>query len=290
MGDYYSRAWMRVTNSNNLGNPFLMTLCQYGFELDGPTQAVWINAPGYTFPTPATFPFGGWHLVELGMLGGGAPDGGFRLWLDGAAAFALDNQDFTLSCNGGPAFGEPAADSNMFTGTIDLDDARAGALPPASTLSVTWDGGAAPAGGCASAVIGLLTSEQKAAVAPYDVVVSMSAQPEALFFSDPRCTQVAATVTIPVGQHTTRVYLTAATEGLTTVTASQGDFFSGSVGISFIDAGISIGGGLDGGPLGVGALSASLGCSCQATSSSAALGVVLLLALALLAPTRRKRN
>lgn len=214
----FLRAWVRVMPSSTSGNTVLLqllsdmpqqqSLCDVAIMMPG-AQVYFSgsDSPGSqsSFLSGVSVSDGAWHLLECGLMNIAANVGLRRVWVDGqqvAEASSPTVQGPRLRVTELQA-GQPWAQDNSFTGTIDIDDVRTSGTPPASTLLLSTISGPFSPGQCILLSLHFTDSEG-ASAAPYEphvfdpvqgltppevsVHVDVSGQPDdVVFFSDRRC-------------------------------------------------------------------------------------------------------
>ncbi len=247
-GSIYARAWVRVNSASTAGVFNVLNIAvtensnnHAAAQVQMPQLEVATtggNASG-GFPTDGSttrLTAGQWHLVELGAIGVGTSNGTRAVWIDGVLAASRPGQDWSPSSWRASrfSFGETWSPDRRFTGTIDQDDYRISAAPPANTLTVTLP----PQIGteCMPFQVGLINAAAAApAQAPYDVQVALSVTAgTASFFSDDACTVASTTATLPWGDSAATHHVRASAEGALTVRAEQIDFFGAEVGTQVV--------------------------------------------------------
>lgn len=133
----------------------------------------------------------GWHLLEMGVTGVGAPNGTRVAWVDGQLSGLDRGVDWTGAQEAVVNVGDTWSCDGAFIGTLDVDDLRSSFSPPASTLAAS----VAPCGGlCAALTVTMLDSSGVPAAAPYDVQVVVKMPAGVATFADPECSTPSAVV------------------------------------------------------------------------------------------------
>ncbi|RMG14214.1 MAG: hypothetical protein D6729_14090, partial [Deltaproteobacteria bacterium] len=233
---YFVRAWVRLTNSNRMGNVHLFTTSDRLAEvaLDGSTGSLALAgfdaAGSYTSVSEGrTLPVGEWHLLEVALTGLRSANGTREAYLDGQPiATAQAGIDWTGFAVDAFSVGLPWSNDRTFIGAVDVDDLRAAARRLPSRLTIQSEQPIVP-GACTPLTIELVESSAGMPVAPlYDVDVALGADDPAVgYFADPDCNQTTlTTVTIPQRSTSATVYVRASAGA--TLSATHPDFLGGT--------------------------------------------------------------
>ena len=262
-GDTHLRAWVRLATSNGLGRLVIIQVSSVNTALldfivpgTGGVELGGFTSTGYVFSAPGpSVSDGGWHLVEVSLLGVGTMSGRMVGWVDGrdAGVSARNWQGYSYDNIG---IGEPWSSDRSFIGAIDFDDVRISTRPHASRLGVEALG-TIPAGACRPLRISLHDSNGNLARAPYGFDAGVWATGGPLTIAgDPGCLLPATTADFAPDASTALVYVRGTSPASVLVESAYEDLLSGSAPLivsGFVDAGAGDGGsavadgGVDGG-------------------------------------------
>lgn len=255
-GSYFLRTWLRVASTNHqgsivvtqvVGNVANNAFCDLLLSFPGAVlSAQGVNA-GNTWSidaTNASLGVGSWHLLECGLSGVGTAAGARTVWLDGVQVAQRTGIDWAGTFLTEVAAGIPWSDVRTFTGTVQLDDLRTSATPPASRVVVSSAAGDLRVGDCHPLQASLQSSSGGTASAPYDLPVDLTwslagtGTPTGQLFADAACTVPTSTVTVPAGSSEVSFGISSGTPEAGSLTAQQVDLLSGAaLALSFSDTG-----------------------------------------------------
>ncbi len=150
-----------------------------------------------------------------------------------------------------------------WSGTIDVDDVRATTTPPPTFVGLSASVATAPVGQCISLTLGLTDVQGLAAVAPYDVLVTLTVfGGSGITLSGVCGGMTVVAVVIPTGSANVSLFANATSVGGAQLEASNVDFLSGPgqpvaftapVPDAGVDAGVDAGMSMDAGSADAGA-------------------------------------
>jgi hypothetical protein len=234
----YVRAWVRVAETNGLGDTVLLNIINSAQNLnnvylaypDGSLSLAGSQQPDVfsRLPTGFALALGDWHLLEAAATGGGTDAGVRTLWVDGVqkatqTGLAWSGADWIASTF---ILGQAWSTDRRYVGKVDFDDLRISTEPMGSVLAVT----ASPPltqGGCVPLTVELRDSVANApAAAPYALDVAVSG-PGAVF-DDAACTHAIDSVRIDKGARLGTAFGRFDARGSVVLVASHPDFLSAS--------------------------------------------------------------